>query len=448
MAPTLLTDAELFGFIRDGYVTVRSTLDAEFHAAIWRATHQCFESDGNPGNNLVPRIPDIQLVLDDPPVRGALTSLLGPDYYAQPHRHPHVNRPGSPGQQMHQDGGKRWSHRTRRLLVFYYPQDTPEEIGPTGVVPQSHYYCTADGATLNPELPVVGDAGSVTLANYDLWHRAMPNASERTRYMLKFLYTRMSEPTFPTWDAGDIEGVAGDAAMNDYAWRWHWGDGTARDTARVSAAGDALASLGADDERVALEAAYEAADSGPQEAAELASILAGPDEDAARNSSYALTAIGGEAVQDVAQTLSHETAPARARAAETLGDMGLSAAGAVSSLIDAVADPDAAVRRHAVEALGTAGQGSAEPAAALSTALADEDERVRRNAAVALARLGPNASGAEPALAAALGDESRYVRADAGHALRRVGTADAHDALLDFLTVARWCPDTSPRSTH
>jgi HEAT repeat protein len=73
---------------------------------------------------------------------------------------------------------------------------------------------------------------------------------------------------------------------------------------------------------------------------------------------------------------------------------------------------------------------------------------VRRNAVLSLARIGRDAEGAEPALVSALTDESRYVRADAAHALRRIGTPEANDTLLEFLTVARWCPDTSPRSTH
>merc|ERR1712096_94595 len=140
---------------------------------------EIFKKEGNPGNNLLPRIPMINEVFEDPWVAGAFTSVVGPDYYMQPHRHCHSNPPYSKGQNMHQDGGKRWSHKTRRLLVFYYPQDTPEEIGPTGIIPGSHYYNTADGATITAELPLCGQAGDVTLANYDLWHRAMPNQTEK-----------------------------------------------------------------------------------------------------------------------------------------------------------------------------------------------------------------------------------------------------------------------------
>ena len=63
----------------------------------------------------------------------------------------------------------------------------------------SHYYSTGEGSGVSPEQPVVGEAGTVAFANYDLWHRAMPNSSEKRRYMMKFLYARMSEPQEATW---------------------------------------------------------------------------------------------------------------------------------------------------------------------------------------------------------------------------------------------------------
>ena len=125
MAENLLTDAQMRHFIVNGFVTVTTALPPAFHDDIFERTVAVFDKEGNPGNNLLPRIPEIQRVFDDENVKGALTSLLGPDCYMQPHRHPHYNPPGSNGQGMHQDGGKRWSHHTRRLLVFYYPQDTP-----------------------------------------------------------------------------------------------------------------------------------------------------------------------------------------------------------------------------------------------------------------------------------------------------------------------------------
>ena len=40
----------------------------------------------------------------------------------------------------------------------------------------------------------------MTICDYDLWHRAMPNTSEKNRFMIKFLFARMTEPEKPTWN--------------------------------------------------------------------------------------------------------------------------------------------------------------------------------------------------------------------------------------------------------
>ena len=88
---SLLNDQQMKNFIRDGYVTVQTDLPAKFHESVFQQTENVFEKEGNPGNNLLPRIPIIQEVFDDRWVSGALTSILGADYYLQPHRHCHYS---------------------------------------------------------------------------------------------------------------------------------------------------------------------------------------------------------------------------------------------------------------------------------------------------------------------------------------------------------------------
>jgi hypothetical protein len=41
---------------------------------------------------------------------------------------------------------------------------------------------------------------TVAITHYDIWHAATANRSDRTRYMLKFLFSHGSEPTAPNWD--------------------------------------------------------------------------------------------------------------------------------------------------------------------------------------------------------------------------------------------------------
>ena len=466
MAVNLLSDAQMRHFIVNGFVTVTTELPAQFHEAVYEKTVNVFDKEGNPGNNLLPRIPEIQQVFDDPNVRGALTSLLGEDSYMQPHRHPHYNPPGSGGQGMHQDGGKRWSHHTRRLLVFYYPQDTPIELGPTGVVPMSHYFSTREGSEVSPEHPVVGEAGTVAFANYDLWHRAMPNSSEKKRYMMKFLYARMSEPEAPTWANretewanGTLVGPAEHQEMFRHLWNWHRGveDSDTKGTSNGESLSDLISSLNSTSESTGLQAAYAVPRLGEQAVPALVRCLQEESEITRRNACYALNAVGTPAVDALRDALKDPCEYTRDNAAEALGDLGNKAKPAVPDLVEMLADESGSVRSHTVEALGTTSQSSSVAVPGLIKALEDESEGVRRNAVFALARIGgssiwagklrPWAADAVEGLQHKLFDANRYIRGDAVHALYRIGTPEAKSVLLRHLQTTRWCPITSREST-
>ena len=456
MAVHFLSDTQMRHFIVNGYVTVTTALPAQFHDVIYKKTMTVFDKEGNPGNNLVPRIPEIQKVLDDPNVKGALTSLLGADYYMQPHRHPHYNPPGSQGQNMHQDGGKRWSHHTRRLLVFYYPQDTPLQLGPTGVVPMSHYYSTREGSGVAPEQPIVGKAGTVAFANYDLWHRAMPNSSEKRRYMMKFLYTRMSEPQEPTWANKETDwangkpvGPAEHQEMFRHLWNWHRGieDSEASGTSNSGSLSGLISALNSTSESTGLQAAYELPRFGEKVVPALVQCLQDESEMTRRNACYALNAIGSAAVEPLRDTLKDAREYVRDNAVEALGDLGTKAEPAVPELVEVLSDPSGSVRSHTIEALGTTSQSSSIAVPGIVKALEDENDGVRRNAVFALARIGKNAAEAVEGLQNVLFDANRYVRGDAVHALYRIGTPAAKLALLRYLETTRWCPVTSKEST-
>ena len=452
----LLSDEQMRHFIINGFVVVKTALPKSFHDEVFEKTATVFEKEGNPGNNLLPRIPMIQKVFDDKTVIGALTSVLGEDYYMQPHRHPHYNPPNSKGQNMHQDGGRRWSHHTRRLLVFYYPQNTPQALGPTGIVPRSHYYNTPDGGKISDELPLCGEAGTVTIANYDLWHRAMPNLTKKKRYMMKFLFARMSEPQIPSWNSEQVEwSSASDEQhqrMFKHVWDWHHGKtngerGKAHPD-RSTSLSELIDALDDDSESTCLNAAYAISEFGAQAVPALIDQLHDESEAIRRNACYALSAIGVPAVDALIGELDSQAESVRESAAEVLGDIGRPAGGAVPALMQATQDESDEVRAHAVEALGTAGQQESTAVPALINALQDENDRVRRNSTLALARLGPYAEDAVDALKVAFADENRYVRGDAAHVLHRIGTPEATKVLLQFLTTSRWCPLTNQESTH
>src|SRR6476660_1964239 len=177
-SPLLFDDAAMRRFIIDGYVVLKPDLPTGFDERIYQKLEEVV-AGGNPRNNLLPRVPDLMQLFDHPMVDGALRSILGPDYYLHLHRHVHDNPPGSKGQNLHKDSlynsrfavdGKRRHHRTRWLMLFYYPQDTPVELGPTGIMPRSQYL-NVDRPADQSERALSGAAGTVTIVHYDLLHR-------------------------------------------------------------------------------------------------------------------------------------------------------------------------------------------------------------------------------------------------------------------------------------
>lgn len=453
-----LTDAQMAQFIAHGYITITPDLSPEFHAEVFAQHEEVFAKEGNPGNNLLPRIPLVRQVFADPAVVGALKSIGGDDYYLQPHRHPHHNPANSKGQNMHQDGGKRWSHRTRYLLAFYYPQDTPIERGPSAIVPGSHYFNTPEGARIVEEVPLICPAGPVTIVDYDLWHRAMPNTSDHNRYMIKFLFARMSEPQAPAWHneqtdwPGASPALDGDSPelekMYAHAWHWHRGDGpSALPSSNGHSPAELLKVIALDQERAGIAAAYELAAFGGEVVPALLDKLADESEMTRRHAAYALSSIGVPAVAPLTGILTHAQLATRTDAVTILGDIGLAAAPAIPALIKASKDPHEDVRRRAAEALGTVCQAAPTAVPALVAALSDDQAQVRQAATFALCRLGFYAADAVEALEQVLDDENRYVRADALHALERIGTPQAKDTLIKHLMPARWCPITTPENT-
>ncbi len=440
-APILLTDAQVQAYLTNGYITVQTAPPPALHQSIHRQIETLFATEGNPGNDILPKIPDLYQILRDPAVDGALQSLLGPSYLIHPHRHCHHNPSGSKGQGMHQDSYENDQnvrhHRTRWTMAFYYPQDVSLDMGPTAILPATQYYNSSKQAYEREEQPLCGRAGTATIVHYDLWHRAMPNASDRDRFMVKFLFTRMGEPRGPSWDQRDgtwrSEGTDPPADLCGRVYDWMRGtDATAAPTA-VSLESLRQA-LDAEAEAERLRAVYALAARGEEAmpvllnalcseaAARLEANLANEHTNPSQlDAVFALSAIGRPAVPHMVELLDENDWWVRAAAADVLGDLGTAASDTVPHLTCALDDEAEWVRRNAVEALGNIGPAAAEAVPALSRRLRDCESWIRHNAALSLAKIGPAAAEAVPALRKNIDDEDRYARANAAVALERIG---------------------------
>ena len=447
----LLNDQSMQKFIREGYISVKVDLPQSFHDALYQDTEALFSSTGNPGNNLLPRLPKIQKILDHPLVHGALVSILGSDYYLHPHRHCHENLPNTDEQSMHKDSlhNSRFAvddchrhHHTRWAMAFYYPQHSPVEVGPTAIWPSSQYHNTQPPFDKADELALSGDAGTVVIVHYDVFHRKMLNCSDQNRYMMKFLFTRMSEPTEPSWNHQGVDWQVSDDQQEQiwqHLWNWHLGKQDGKQSI-IESPTELSSRLVSDQEAIAIDAAYKLGHLGKSGLDSLIEATIGESNTACRNALYGFTTSGSHAVPSLTKLLSHPEPVIRTRAADTLGDMGLNARKALPKLVEKLTDENEKVRHHVAEALGTVSSDSPAAVEPLVQSLADKNDLVRRNAALSLARIGPYNSSAIPALTEALEDSNHFVRAFSLHALERNQTQKGMDALINHLRTARWCP--------
>ena len=469
----LLSDEEVQRFIADGCMTVHADYPSSFHAGIYDQIETVFEAEDNPGNNILPRIPQIGQVFEHPNVKGALTSLLGPGYILNPHRHCHLNPPGRNGQRWHKDCYV-YDHNLRHprfywVLAFYYPQDTTEDMGPSGVLPGMQIYKTISDVdptqTKEKARAFCGPAGTVALIHFDSWHRATENVSNKNRYMLKFQFARTQEPQKPTWDHQSRAWSPGiedrHPAISKDVWDWMCGNTQKECDTPENNLKNLIRVLKDGSESERLDAAYKLAECGEEIVPELIAAmreetLATIEETEAKTpdnahgtnptsgcAALSLASTGKPAVAALTETLSDNHWWVRAVAANILGRMGSNAIASAPALRTAINDHHWWVRRNAIEALGAIGDFFPELISDLTQALGDEDYRVRRNAALTLAKCGELSDIAIEALAPMLEDENRYNRFYAAYVLQQIGTPAARDILFHTLFNSRWCPITT-----
>ncbi len=427
-APIPLTDEQMRQFIVDGYIMLEPSVPDELHGTIRRKLADILEAGSNPGNNVLPRVPEMRHILNSPEVRGALISTLGEGYIEHPHRYCHhlaaVTDPDpEPAVKLaancHQDSytplGRPRQHYSRFARIMYYPQDTPIELGPTHAIPgtQFHKHLTDEDRT--QAIPMEGKAGTVSLTHFDVGHAAGVNLLNQPRDMVKFIYVRASEPTAPSWDCQSLQWQNPAAIETPYhlelvwshMWDWLCGKRDRYESFRNSGIqltkshlSQYISDLGKDKSFAdRLRAIYDLAGLGSDAAEAIPVLISMLDKDhqAARVAAiYTLGAIGKPAVAPLIERL---RAAGDREAAHPIPEPWNE--GAISM-------EDAA---HALTAIG------APAVPALTEALESQSEWVRINASFALGELDSHAASAVSSLTARLGDDSHRVVRTATDAL-------------------------------
>ena len=191
-----LTDEQVVDFCRKGMLILEGVVPD-------RINRQSMEFlDDHPGA----RVDEILFedwfldgVIKHPEAAGAVRSLLGKNFKLPSGMSNHRVRTPEVAQGWHTDGGSIYTPRLDYLQVFYYPQDTPEELGPLEVVPASHFIRSkanymAQYSKIKPSLITVFPAGSIILTVYSIWHRRGRSTVDGLRNMLKYNFWRTSPP--------------------------------------------------------------------------------------------------------------------------------------------------------------------------------------------------------------------------------------------------------------
>ena len=180
----------------------------------------------------------IENVILNPQAAGAVRSLLGKNTTLPTWMYNHQSQFPKTSQQWHRDGCSRHGYVVNHLQVFYYPQDTPLELGPTEVLPGSHFLFNLGKfmghyGNISWSERTAAPAGTIFITVYSIWHRRSASSAHGVRNMLKYLYWRMVppkrdwkiEPDFNFDDLNDLENISyGDKAMrpsHEQFRNWH-----------------------------------------------------------------------------------------------------------------------------------------------------------------------------------------------------------------------------------
>lgn len=509
----LLTDEQVQEFIVDGCIALQPDVDVSVHRSIDEQVRYAVEKEFHPGNNIVSRVPLIWDVLRSPVIHGALTSLLGPNYYVHPHRAIHTSTPvedketsfepdksGPPmgkgsraGSGWHQDAQSplsRSRHHTPKYLIgFYFPHETPEVMGPTRYQAGSYLFSEPVKPT-GVVLPDNVEEGTFLLLHFDTVHAGWPNRTDRTRYMLKFVFTRTDQPSVPTWESRSSQWSVPASAKTEVdlsdGWRyiWSWMRGGTFDPTNGK---DLSANLNNLDQEKRIAAIYQDNGDKLESLLDRVDALAGCEMHERRlaktaegksiprdhvigierrwneraivwdDATYALAAVGKKAVQPIMSRLQLAKDPwVCMNYLFALGEIGPAAVDAVPSMVEYIRHPLQQVVRTVLDALASIGE-SLDCALDAIESLFDTsntewhdpqvmrgwhgEDQVRMNAVLTLL----SAINHEHDLVQtgrifqkALGDRNGYVSAIAVEGLTRLGTETSAATALRFLYDRRW----------
>ena len=135
----------------------------------------------------------VEHVLLNPEVTGAIRSLLGKGVGLPVLVSHHGVECPQEAQGWHHDADHVFGPELNFVEVFYFPQDTPVELGPTEIAPSTHIRNSRDKEPANVVVSE-GPADTLGIHHQSIMHRRGVSTATGLRHMLKYNYFRTVAP--------------------------------------------------------------------------------------------------------------------------------------------------------------------------------------------------------------------------------------------------------------
>ena len=208
--PTL-TDSQVLQYCHDGFLQLKGVVPDEINQRTFDylngdipinpvyipdgMTHEELERirDTHEPSTLLLEDWYIEHVLLNRELAGALRSLLGKNVGLPVLISNHRVECPMEAQPWHHDADHVFGPETNFVEVFYFPQDTPLEMGPTELLPTSHIAPKQRDIT-EKGFASDGPAGSFCIHSQSILHRRGESTTTGLRHMLKYSYWRTEAP--------------------------------------------------------------------------------------------------------------------------------------------------------------------------------------------------------------------------------------------------------------
>ena len=212
----ILTDSEVLDFCKKGFIVLDGVMPKEINE---RVIEECDEAatekqknslngkhetwhaaQNNRLNELLKEDWFKEDVLCNPTVAGTIRSILGKDFALPQHVSNHRSVCPMPiAQDWHWDGGSRYGFEPTVLLCFYLPQGCPPDMGPTEILPSSHFMFSPSSrkghyGEIKGSYYAIAQPGSWVIMMHSLWHRRSASSGTGIRNNLKLSYWRTTQP--------------------------------------------------------------------------------------------------------------------------------------------------------------------------------------------------------------------------------------------------------------